>query len=107
MVISGDLFFDLSVGDFGGALVEQPGARHNDSVLVVDFHERADLGRSFFEDSRHFGVVVSDGSGCVEHELELAFGGVRIVIEYFSEGCFARLLYSQFNCFDAVERIFN
>ena len=62
MVVFGDLFFDLCVGDFGGTLVEQPGARHDDCVLVVHFDEFADKSKSFFKDSHHLGVVVRDGS---------------------------------------------
>ena len=81
MVVFGDLFFDLRVGDFGGTLAEQPGTRHTDSVLVVNFFdELADMGRSFYEESRHFGVVVGDGSGGLENELELALGGVGSVV---------------------------
>ena len=81
MVVFGDLFFDLSVGYFRGTLVEQPGACHDDSVLRTYFDEFANVGRSFFEDSRHFDVVVGDGSGSLEDELELALRGVGIVIE--------------------------
>ena len=73
------------------------------SLLAICFS----VGRTFFEDSHHFDVVVGDGSGGLEHELELAFGGIGIVVGYFSEGSFARLLHSQFHGFDAVEKTFN
>ena len=83
MVVFGDLFFDLSVGYFRGTLVEQPGACHDDSVLRIYFNKFANVGRSFFEDSCHFDVVVGDGSGSLDEELELALRGVGIVIENF------------------------
>ena len=83
MVVFGDLFFDLSVGDFRGTLVEQPGACHDDSVLRIYFDEFANVGRSFLGNSCHFDVVVGDGSGSFEDELELAIRGVGIVIEDF------------------------
>ena len=38
MVVFGDLFFDLSVGDLRGTLVEQLGACHDDSVLKIYFN---------------------------------------------------------------------
>ena len=85
MVVFGDLFFDLSVSDFRGTLAEQPGACHYDSFLRIYFDKFANVGRSFFEDSFHFDVVVGDGSGSLEDELELARRGVGIVIEDFPE----------------------
>ncbi len=61
MVVFGDLLSDLSVGDFSGTLVEQPGACHADSVLKTCFDEFAN------------DVVVGDGSGSLEDELEVGF----------------------------------
>ena len=83
MVVFEDLPFNLSVGDFRGTLVEQPGARHDDSVLRIYFDKFANVGRSFFEDPCHFDVVVGGGSGALEDELELALRGVGIVIADF------------------------
>ena len=60
--------------------------RGTDSAKVVHFDEFSNMGRVFFDDSRHFGIVVSDGSGGLEHELELAFWGVGVVVKYFSQG---------------------
>ena len=99
-------FFDLSVGDFRRTLVEQPWACPDDRGTVVYFDELADMGWTFFEDSHQSGVVVSDGYGGLEHELDLAFWGVGIAVEYFSEGSFTRLLHDQFYSFDAVKRVF-
>ena len=47
MVVFGDIFFDLSVGDFRGTLVEQLGACHDDSALKIYFDEFANVSRSF------------------------------------------------------------
>ena len=54
--------------------MEQPGARHDDSVLEISFDRFANAGRSFLEDSCYFDVIVGDGSGSLEDELELTQG---------------------------------
>ena len=79
MVIYGDLF-DLGVGSFRSTFVEHPWACHDDTAKVVNFDEFSNMGRAFSDDSRHFGIVVSDGSGGMEHELELVFWGVGVVV---------------------------
>ena len=83
MVVFDDLFFDWSVGDFGGTLVEQSGARHDDSVLGICLNNFADVGKASYEDSGHLDIIVGDGSGSLEDELELALGGAGIVVEDF------------------------
>ena len=77
------IFFNLRVGDFGGALMEQAGARHDDGVLGIYLDEFADEGWGSHKGSGHLDIVVSDGSGGLEEELELALGGVGVVIEDF------------------------
>ena len=57
--------------------------------------------------SGHLDVVMSDGSGGLEDELELALGGVGVVIEYLSDSLLASLLHGQFYGFDATEGILN
>ena len=83
MVVFDDLFFNLSVGDLGGTLVEQSGARHDDSVLGIYFNKFANVGWASYADSCHFDIIVGDGSGSLEEELELAIGGVGIAAEDF------------------------
>ena len=85
--------------------MKQPWACHNDSSNEVYFDEFSNMCRAFLDDSRHFGIV-SDGSGGLEHELELTSRGVRIVNEYFSQGSFARLLHSDYDDFDTFDWIF-
>ena len=75
MLVFIDLFFNLSVGDSGGALMEQARAGHDDDALGGYLNEFADEGWAFHEGSGHLGVVVGNGSGGLEEELELTFGG--------------------------------
>ena len=84
--------------------MEQPWACHNDSSKEVCFDEFPICAGSFYD--RHLGIIVSDGSGGLKHELELTFRGVRIVIEYFSQGGLARFLDSDFDDFDTFEWVF-
>ena len=47
MAVFDDLFFNLRLGDFGGALMEQARARHDDGVLGVYLNEFVDQGLGF------------------------------------------------------------
>ena len=64
------------------------GARHDDSALEIYFDNFPDVGQVFFEDSCHFDVIVSDGSGSLENVLDLALRGFGMVIADFHEGLF-------------------
>ena len=55
----------------------------------------------------HLDIVVNDGSDSLEDELELALGGVGVVVEDFPEGFFTSLLHSEFYGLDAAEGIFD
>ena len=59
--------------------MEQPWTCHNGSPKEVHDDEFP-YTDCVFDDSRHFGIIVSDGSGGLEHELELTFWGVRVVV---------------------------
>ena len=107
MVVFDDLFFNLRVGDFGGALMEQAGARHDDGVLGIYLDEFADEGRASHERSGHLGIIVSHGSGSLKEKLELALGGVGVVVEDFSESFFASLFHGKFYGLNAAEGISN
>ena len=96
MIVFSNLSFNLSVGDFRGALVEQARAGHNNSVLGVYLDEFADEGWAFHKGSGHLDIVASDGSGGLEDELELALGGIGVAIEDFSDGLPDGLRHGEF-----------
>ena len=74
VIVFGYLPLSLSVGDFGGALVEQARAGHDNGVMVVYLNEFADEGWPFHDGPGHLDIVVGDGSGGLEDKLELTLG---------------------------------
>ena len=63
--------------------MEQARAGHDNGVMGGYLNEFADEGLAFHEGSGHLDIVVSDGSGGLEDELELAPRGTGVVVEVF------------------------
>ena len=57
-----NLSFDLAVGDFGGAFVEESWTGHGNIATPVDLNKLSDLSGTFLYFGGHFAVVVGDGS---------------------------------------------
>ena len=92
VIVFSNLSFNLRVGDFRGALVEQAKAGHNDGVWGIYLDEFADEGLFFHGGSGHLDIVVSDGSGGLEDELGWLSGELgsllRIFLRAFLLACF-------------------
>ena len=59
------LFSDLTVGNFGGAFVEEPWASHSDVATPVDFNKLRNLSGALLTCLGYFAVVVGDGYRCL------------------------------------------
>ena len=87
--------------------MEQARAGHGNDALGVYLNEFPDMGSAFHEGSSRFGVIVGNGSSSLEDKLELAFGGVGVVVKDLSESFFNRLPHGLLYGFDAAEGFFN
>ena len=67
--------------------MEEAWAGHGDNALGADFDEFPYKCGAFHEGPGHLGVVVGHSSSRLEENLELAFGGVGILVEDFSDIC--------------------
>ena len=63
-----DLYLDLPISSFGGALVEEPGASHDHISEMIYLNQVSNLGRTVLNYFCHFDIVVGDGSCSLEHE---------------------------------------
>jgi hypothetical protein len=77
--------------DFLGEEVEGAGVGERDAAVVVDVEAGADLGVVPFDELGERGLVVGDGAGGLEDELELGLVVVGVSFESLFEGFLAAL----------------